>query len=91
MYQQERSPTHSTWYEQEGRWKQVLPPMPTGRINPIILSGDIFLLVTGGVAEDGFTVLNTTDVLDLTTMKWSTPEGLNLPIPLWRPHLALSG
>ena len=81
----------STWYEEEGQWKQVLPPMPTGRVCPAVISHDNLLLVTGGVAEDVSTVLNTTDVLDLTTMKWSTPEGLNLPIPLWGHHLALCG
>ena len=83
--------TLSTWYEEEGLWKQVLPPMPTGRINPTILSRDNLLLVTSGQGEDVSTVLNTTDVLDLTTMKWSTPKGLNLPTPLWGRHLALCG
>ena len=82
--------TLSTWYEEEGQWKQVLPPMPTGRYCPAVISHDDLLLVTGGVTEDD-SVLSTTDVLDLTTMKWSTPEGLNLPIPLWEPHLALCG
>ena len=83
--------TLSTWYEEKGRWKQVLPPMPTRRSRPAAISHDSLLLVTGGVAENGSTVLNTTDVLDLTTMKWTTPEGLNLPIPLRAPHLALCG
>ena len=83
--------TLSTWYEEEGRWRQVLPPMPTGRVYPNIISHDNLLLVTGGVAEDGSTVLNTTDVLDLTTMKWTTPQGLSLPIPLWLHHLSLCG
>ena len=82
--------TLSTWYEEEGRWKQVLPPMPTGRSCPAVISHDNLVLVTGGLAADD-SVLNTTDVLDLTTMKWSTPEGLNLPISLWRHHLALNG
>ena len=82
--------TLSTWYEDEGQWKQVLPPMPTGRFRPTVISHDNLLLVTGGVAEND-SVLNTTDVLDLITMKWSTPEGLNLPVPLWGPHLALCG
>ena len=76
--------TLSTWYEEEGQWKQVLPPMPC----PAVICHANLLLVTGGLAEDD-SVLNTTDVLDLTTMKWSTPEGLNLPVPLWRHHLAL--
>ena len=83
--------TLSTWYEEEGQWKQVLPPMPTGRGWPAIISHDNLLLVAGGVAEDASTVLNTTDVLDLTTMKWTTPEGLSLPVPLWQHHLALCG
>ena len=83
--------TLSTWYEEEGRWKQVLPPMPTGRYCPTVICHANLLLVTGGVAEDVSTVLNTTDVLDLTTMKWTSLEGLNLPVPLWGPHLALCG
>ena len=83
--------TLSTWYEEEGQWKPVLPPMPTRRLCPTVISHDNLLLVAGGVAEDGSTVLNTTDVLDLTTMKWTTPQGLNLPIPLWHHHLALCG
>ena len=83
--------TPSTWYEEEGQWKQVLPPMPTGRLCGTVISHDNLLLVTGGVAEDDSTILNTTDVLDLTTMKWTTPEGLNLPVPLWWHHVALCG
>ena len=83
--------TLSTWYEEEGQWKQVLPPMPTGRFCPAVISYDKFLLVTGGVAADNFTLLNTTDVLDLTTMKWTAPQGLSLPIPLWRHHVTLCG
>ncbi len=82
--------TLSTWYEEEGQWKQVLPPMPTGRFRPAVICHANLLLVTGGVAEDD-SALNTTDVLDLTTMKWSTPEGLSLPLPLWVHHLALCG
>ena len=69
----------------------MLSPMPTRRSRPAVISHDSLLLVTGGVAEDVSTVLNTTYVLDLTTMKWSTPEGLNFPIPLWGHHLALCG
>ena len=82
--------TLSTWYEEEGRWIQVLPPMPTGRIFSAVIYHDNLLLVTGGVTE-GHSVLNTTDALDLTTMKWTSPEGLNFPVPLWGHHLALCG
>ena len=85
--------TVSTWNEEEGQWTQVLPPMPTRRFWATVISHNNLLLVTGGVSEieDVSTVLNTTDVLDLTTMKWTTPEGLSLPIPLWLHHLALCG
>ena len=83
--------TLSTWYEEESQWKQVLPPLPTRRLCPTVISHDNLLLVTGGVAEDASTVLNTTDVLDLTTMKWTTPQGLSLPIPLRLHRLALCG
>ena len=83
--------TLSTWYEVEGQWKQVLPPMPKGRFCPAVISHDNLLLVTGGLAEDIHTVLNTTDVLDLTTMKWTTPDRLSLPVPIWGHHLALCG
>ena len=81
----------STWYEEEGRWKQVLPPMPTRRVRPAVISHDNLLLVTGGLAEDVSTALNTADVLDLDTMEWTTPEELSLPIPLWQHHLVLCG
>ena len=80
-----------TWYEEEGQWKQVLPPMPTGRRLPAVISHDNLLLVTGGVAEDISTVLNSTDVLDLTAMKWTTPEALKLPVPLRWHCLVLCG
>ena len=79
----------STWHEEEGRWKQVLPPMPTRRYRSAVTSCDNLLLVTGGVAVDVTTVLHTTDVLDLNTMKWTTPERLHLPVPLWRHHLSV--
>ena len=83
--------TLSTWHEEDGQWKQVLPSMPTRRSSPAVISHNNHLLVTGGLGEDGSTVLNTTDVLDLTTLKWTTPKGLNLPVPLWRHHLVLCG
>ena len=80
--------TLSTLYEEEGQWKQVLPLMHTGRCCPDVISHDNLLLVTGGLAEDDLTVL---DILDLTTMKWTAPEGLNLPIQLFQHDLALCG
>ena len=65
-------------------------PKP-GRCYPNIVSHDNFLLVTGGLTKGGSSVLDTTDVLDLTTMKWTTPEEFKLPVPLWCHQLALCG
>ena len=79
------------WYDKEGQWKQVLPPMPTERSFPAVISHDNLLLVTGGMAEDYSTILNSADVLNLTTMKWTTPEALKLPVPLFRHSLVLCG
>ena len=79
----------TTWCEEEFQWKQVLPSMPIGRVVPAVICHENLLLVAGGVAEDEITVLNTTDVLDLTTMKWTTPESLQLPLPLCVHHLVL--
>ena len=52
-----------------------LPCLQDGVVRLLYISHDNLLLVTGGTAEDVSTVLNTTDVLDLTTMKWTTPAG----------------
>ena len=61
----------STWNEKERQWKQVLPSMPTGWVCTAVISHDNLLLVTGGLAEDCSTVLNTCDVLDPPL--WSGP------------------
>ena len=37
----------TTWYEEECQWKPVLPPMPTRRHCPAVISHDNLLLVTG--------------------------------------------
>ena len=68
--------------------KCCLPCLQDGALQLLALN---LLLVTGGLAEECSTVLHTTDVLDLTTLKWTTPKGLNLPVPLWRHHLVLCG
>ena len=82
--------TICTWYEEEGRWKQVLPPMATRRCFPAVISHDNLLLVSGGADGDGSTV-STTEILDLTTMKWWTTEGLILPTPLLAHNLVICG
>ena len=76
----------------EQRWKQVLSPMPMGRFCLAAVSHNNFLLlVMEWLKMDPLHVLNTTVVLDLTTMKWTTPEGLDLPVPLWEHNLAFCG
>ena len=67
--------TPFTWYAEEGLWKQVLPPMPTGRSRPAAISHDNLLLVTGGLAEDDSTVLK----------KTATPQHSQSQRDVWTP------
>ena len=60
----------------------MLSSMPIGRVCPAAVSHNNLLLVMEWLKMDPLHVLNTTDVLDLTTMKWTTPEGLDLPVSL---------
>ena len=70
----------STWTGQE--WKQDLPPMPTKRVRPGVTTYHTFVVVAGGRAEDGQTLLSSLDILNITTRQWWTPANLQLPRPM---------
>ena len=84
-----------TWFEEEGKWKQILPPMPATRLASGVCLHDNLLLVSGGVIgsardpEEG-EVVSTAFAFDVTTMQWSTHELLKLPICLRSHHLVFS-
>ena len=70
-----------TWVEDELKWKQILPPMPTKRLLSGACQHDGFLLVAGGIEKD-ILVVSTVHVYSFSTGCWSTPKALELPKPL---------
>ena len=85
----------STWVEEEGKWKQILPPMPTTRLASGVCLHDNLLLVSGGVMgsatdpEEG-EVVSTVFVYNVTTMQWNSHKLLQLPISLRSHHLVFN-
>ena len=78
----------STW---NGRvWHQELPPMPTKRIRPGVTTYQNLVVIAGGVGEDGWTLLSTIAILNITTLQWSTPSNLTLPRPLYGMQFTIS-
>ena len=64
-----------TYNEESKRWKRTIPPMPTARRFPGILSLQSALVIAGGVASDG----NYTDAVEIfkaDTSQWHTTDPL---------------
>ena len=78
----------STWTGQH--WQQDIPVMPTKRIRPGVTMYGTYMIVAGGKAQDGVTLLNSIDVLDTTKWQWRTPANLQLPLPMYRIHITVS-
>ena len=80
----------STWNEEKKEWGNDNPPsMPTKRLESGVCQHDNFLVVVGGIVDDKAKMLvNTVDVYNFSSNRWSTPEALHLPIPKLRsPHV----
>ena len=61
-------------HDQSGsEWKQFLPPMPTARAYPAIVTTPTHLVVVGGITS---LVCSTVEVMDIETHQWSTASGL---------------
>ena len=78
----------STWTGQG--WQQDIPAMPTKRFQTGVTTYGTYVIVAGGVAEDNRTLLNSIDVLDTTTLLWSTPANLQLPWPMYTMQITMS-
>lgn len=57
-------------------WTNPYPPMPTPRSHPVVLTYDMWLLVAGG--RDGWTNLDTVELLNMTTNQWLSAS----PLPI---------
>ena len=71
----------SSWTGQV--WEQNIPPMPTKRARPGVMTYSNYVLVAGGKAEDDLTILSSIDALDIATRQWWTPANLQLPRPMY--------
>ena len=78
----------STWTGQV--WREELPPMPTKRLEHGVTTHQTHVVVAGGIAEDGQTLLSSIDVLNITTLQWSTPDNLTLPRPMYTMQFTIS-
>ena len=78
----------STWTGQG--WQQDIPAMPTKRLAPGVTTYGTYVIVAGGRAEDNQTLLNSIDVLNTTTLQWSTPANLQLPRPRYNMQITVS-
>ena len=78
----------STWTGQV--WQQDIPAMPTKRMRPGVTTYSTYVIVAGGRAEDNRTLLNSIDVLNTTTWRWSTPANLQLPQPMYSVQITVS-
>lgn len=71
-----------------GCWKEVLPPMPTGRAQPATAMILTFLVVAGGV-KDSPSGTDLVEVLNTDTLHWSTAR--SLPRALSSPQMIHCG
>ena len=78
----------STWTGQG--WQQDIPAMPTKRLAPGVTTYSTYVIVVGGRAENNQTLLNSIDVLNTTTLLWSTPANLQLPRPMYDVQITVS-
>ena len=72
-----------TWDEEKKQWIPKVPPMPTKRLRPCIIHCNNFMLVAGGIASDEETFLDSVDVFNMDTFKWTTSSSFKLPLPMW--------
>ena len=69
----------SSWCEEEGEWRQILRLMPTKlRAGRAYQYGNLLLVTGGGTGEED-KVTDKVHVFNFSTMKWTTPQSLQLP------------
>ena len=69
----------SSWCEEEGEWRQMLPLMPSElRAGRAYQYGNLLLVTGGGTGEED-KVTDKVHVFNFSTMKWTTPQSLQLP------------
>ena len=64
-----------TYNESSREWIKTIPPMPTGRLVPGVISIKSMLIVAGGVRED-LSVTDAVEIFDTETSQWYVAESL---------------
>ena len=78
------------WNEKSQSWTHPLPPMPTARRSPsVVTHKDRWLVVIGGRCEDRHTQLSVVEILDTKLGQWYTGE--SSPHPLSHGSVAMVG
>ena len=80
----------SVWQINEAQWTQAIPPMKVSRWRPGVLVLRNSLYVCGGTSEYKGRILNSCEVLDLSTNQWKIVS-LTLPEPLYGLKLGVFG
>ena len=78
-----------TFHKRSNRWKQSIPPMPTARDSPGVLSLETALIVAGGDETMGISKLDVVEIFQADTSQWYTTDPL--PTPCYNISLALIG
>ena len=65
-----------TYDERSRKWKQTIPPMPTVRGSPSVLSLQSALIVAGGYKPPCSTYTNTVEIFKPDTSQWYTTDPL---------------
>lgn len=64
--------TLTSFEESSNKWGSKFPPMPTKRCATSSISTSTHVIVVGGIAEDDNGYLDVVEVLDTSSMTWST-------------------
>ena len=67
-----------TYDERSKKWKQTIPPMPTARTSPGVLSLQSALVVAGGITSDS-TYTNVVEIFKPSPSQWYTTDPLPTP------------
>ena len=76
----------STWTGQ--CWQQDIPAMPTKRLRPGVIRYNKYVIVAGGMSEHNRALLSNIDILDTSTLQW-TSANFQLPIPMYALNIAV--
>ena len=71
----------------KSKWERLLPPMPTASVRPATVTTPTHLIVTGGTVGRIGGALSSVEVLDTSTLQWSSAS--SSPIAMKVPHMTI--